>query len=106
MGRIKVFSLITISWLKNVQHFYQRLQLSRAMLQTVKTIQNHKQHFNEYFHIQVLMGFVKPGIFWWILKGIETCQSFSDHIRIDPSGTIKTHQDPQLPSIIHQVQLS
>ena len=52
------------------------------------------------------MGFVKLGIFWWILKGTGTCHSLPDHIRIDPSGRIKTHQDPQLPSIINEVQLS
>ena len=33
------------------------------MMKTVKTIQNHEQHLNEYFHIQVVMGpdgFCKP----------------------------------------------
>ena len=42
--------------LKNVQHFYQRLQLSRDMRQTVRTTQNPMQHFNGYFHTQVIMG--------------------------------------------------
>ena len=70
------------SLLKNVQHFYQRLQFSRDRMQTVKTIQNHKQHFNEYCHIQVIMG---PDGF---------CQTW--HILVDPKRYRNT-SEPSRP---------
>ena len=67
-SKVMAFSCSSLnSLLKNVQHFYQRLQLSRDMMQTVKTIQNHKQHFNQYFHNDnVLAGpHQKPSYICW-----------------------------------------
>ena len=71
-----------------------------------KIISNILMNIATYRSLWVLMGFVKTGIVWWTPKGTGTRQSLPDHIWFHPLKSIKTHQDPQLPSIIHDVQLS
>ena len=106
-SNVMAFSCSSLnSLLKNVQHFYKRIHLSRDMMQTVKTIQNQKKHFNEYFQIQVIMGFVKPGIFWWILKCTGTCQIIPDHIRINPSGDAINLHNPWGPIVYNNFKYS
>ena len=56
------------SLLKNVQYFYQRLQLSRDMMKTVTT-QNQLQHFKDFFLQLELMDY---GLLWVLLGPNES----------------------------------
>ena len=78
---------------ENVQHFYQLLQLSRDMMHTVKTTQNPRQHFNGYFHTQVIMG---PDWFCLVNPTFPLPERYQD---MSVSEPVRPYKDPSGPTM-------